>query len=54
MDPQRNFTEAEVAYCRAQPGPASSFAARWVGKETLFKVLGVPSEGAAAVVIKDI
>ena len=24
----RNFTEAEIAYCRAQPHPAASFAAR--------------------------
>lgn len=49
----RNFTEAEIAYCRAQPSPASSFAARWVGKEAVFKSLGVKSAGAAAV-LKDI
>jgi phosphopantetheine--protein transferase-like protein len=44
----RNFTDAEVAYCRAQPSPPSSFAARWAGKEAVFKSLGVKSSGAAA------
>ena len=43
----RNFTEAEIAYCRAQPLPMSSFAARWAGKEAVFKSLGVRSCGAA-------
>ena len=50
---ERNFTDAEVAYCRGQPIPAASFAARWVGKEAVFKSLGVPSKGAAAA-MKDI
>jgi len=45
---ERNFTEAEVTYCRAQPSPQSSFAARWVGKEAIFKALGVASKGASA------
>jgi len=45
---ERNFTDAEVAYCRGQPHPAASFAARWVGKEAVFKSLGVSSKGAAA------
>lgn len=45
---ERNFTEAEIAYCQAQPSPPSSFAARWVGKEATFKALGVSSKGAAA------
>ncbi|KAJ3567004.1 hypothetical protein NP233_g6647 [Leucocoprinus birnbaumii] len=49
----RNFTDAEVAYCRAQPSPASSFAARWACKEAVFKSLGVKSSGAAAP-LKDI
>jgi len=49
----RNFTDAEIAYCRSQPSPASSFAARWVGKEAVFKSLGVKSKGAAAA-MKDI
>ncbi|KAF9490473.1 fatty acid synthetase alpha subunit [Pleurotus eryngii] len=44
----RNFTDAEIAYCRAQPSPPSSFAARWVAKEATFKSLGVRSKGAAA------
>ncbi|KAF4614083.1 hypothetical protein D9613_007929 [Agrocybe pediades] len=44
----RNFTDAEIAYCRSQPSPPSSFAARWVGKEAVFKSLGVKSQGAAA------
>jgi fatty acid synthase subunit alpha, fungi type/fatty acid synthase subunit beta, fungi type len=50
---QRNFTDAEVTYCRAQPDPAASFAARWAGKEAVFKALGVPSKGAGAA-MKDI
>lgn len=45
---KRNFTEAEIAYCRGQPSSESSFAARWVGKEAVFKSLGVSSKGAAA------
>ncbi|KAF8907276.1 fatty acid synthase [Gymnopilus junonius] len=49
----RNFTDAEIAYCQSQPAPASSFAARWVGKEAVFKALGVKSQGAAAA-MKDI
>ncbi|KAF9467993.1 fatty acid synthase [Collybia nuda] len=44
----RNFTDAEVAYCCTQPSPPSSFAARWAGKEAVFKSLGVKSKGAAA------
>jgi phosphopantetheine--protein transferase-like protein len=35
----RNFTDAETAYCRAQPSFRASFAARWVGKEAVFKSL---------------
>jgi len=49
----RNFTEAEIAYCCSQPSPPSSFAARWVGKEAVFKSLGVKSKGAGAA-MKDI
>ncbi|KAF8525925.1 hypothetical protein BU17DRAFT_74311 [Hysterangium stoloniferum] len=49
----RNFTEAEVVYCRSQPSPAASFAARWAGKEAVFKALGVSSKGASAA-MKDI
>ena len=50
---ERNFTDAEVQYCRSQPSPESSFAARWAGKEAVFKSLGVASKGAAAA-MKDI
>ncbi|EGN98830.1 hypothetical protein SERLA73DRAFT_168429 [Serpula lacrymans var. lacrymans S7.3] len=45
---ERNYTDAEATYCRSQPCPASSFAARWAGKEAVFKSLGVQSKGAAA------
>ena len=44
----RNFTDAEIAYCRAQPSFQASLAARWVGKEAVFKSLGVSSKGAGA------
>ena len=44
----RNFTDAEIAYCRAQPSFQASFAARWVGKEAVFKSLGVSSKGGGA------
>lgn len=44
----RNFTDAEISYCQSQSSPPSSFAARWVGKEAVFKALGVSSKGAAA------
>lgn len=49
----RNYTDAEVAYCKSQPNPAASFAARWAGKEAVFKSLGVSSKGAGAA-MKDI
>ncbi|KAL5526485.1 FAS2 [Sanghuangporus sanghuang] len=49
----RNFTDAEITYCRSQSAPAASFAARWAGKEAVFKSLGVASKGAAAA-MKDI
>ncbi|KAI0264369.1 fatty acid synthase [Gloeopeniophorella convolvens] len=49
----RNFTDAEIKYCRSQPSFQASFAARWVGKEAVFKSLGVSSKGAGAA-MKDI
>ncbi|KAG9047855.1 3-oxoacyl-[acyl-carrier-protein] synthase [Tulasnella sp. UAMH 9824] len=49
----RNYTDAEIAYCQSQPNPAASFAARWAGKEAVFKSLGVSSKGAGAA-MKDI
>jgi len=45
---ERNFTEAEIIYCKSQPSSPSSFAARWVGKEAVFKSLGVSSKGSGA------
>ena len=50
---ERNFTDAEITYCRNQPSPQSSFAVRWAGKEAVFKSLGVKSQGAGAA-MKDI
>jgi fatty acid synthase subunit alpha len=37
-----------ITYCCSQPSPPSSFAAHWVGKEAVFKSLGMKSKGAAA------
>lgn len=45
---ERNFTANEISYCQSQPNPSASFAARWAGKEAIFKSLGVASKGAAA------
>lgn len=50
---ERNFTEAEIAYCKSSPSPQSSFAGRWSAKEAVFKSLGVASQGAGAA-LKDI
>jgi len=35
----RNFSSEEIAYCRAQPNPAASFAARWSAKEAVLKAI---------------
>jgi fatty acid synthase subunit alpha len=43
-----NFTDAEITYCCSQPSLPASFTACWVGKEVIFKSLGVVSKGAAA------
>ncbi|KDN47731.1 thiolase-like protein [Tilletiaria anomala UBC 951] len=45
---QRNFTQAEIDYCRAQPDPRASFCGRFCAAEAVFKAMGVPSKGAAA------
>ena len=50
---ERNFTDAEIEYCRKAPSPQSSFAGRWSAKESVFKSLGVASRGAGAP-LKDI
>jgi fatty acid synthase subunit alpha, fungi type len=42
----RHVTDTEIAYCRCQPPFRAWFAARWVGKETGFKPLGISSKGA--------
>jgi fatty acid synthase subunit alpha len=53
---ERNFTEAEIEYCRSKASGRSeqaSFAGRWSAKEAVFKALGVPSQGGGAA-MKDI
>lgn len=35
----RNFTEAEKAYCLSAPNPAASFAGRWAAKEAVIKAI---------------
>lgn len=50
---ERNFTEAEIAYCKKQPSVQSSFAGTWSAKEAVFKSLGVKSQGGGAS-LKDI
>ncbi|KAM3159575.1 Fatty acid synthase subunit alpha [Lachancea thermotolerans] len=50
---ERNFTAAEVAYCKSQPCVQSSFAGTWSAKEAVFKSLGVKSQGGGAS-LKDI
>ncbi|ONH68727.1 Fatty acid synthase subunit alpha [Cyberlindnera fabianii] len=50
---ERNFTDAEIKYCKAAPHPQSSFAGTWSAKEAVFKALGVESKGAGAQ-LKDI
>lgn len=45
---ERNFTAAEIAYCRAAPDVRAAFAGRWSAKEAVFKSLGVASRGAGA------
>lgn len=45
---ERNFTQAEQAYCSKAANPQASFAGRWSAKEAVFKSLGVASQGAGA------
>ncbi|KAJ1679345.1 fatty acid synthase alpha subunit Lsd1 [Spiromyces aspiralis] len=53
---ERNFTPAEVQYCRAQPDPRASFAGKWCAKEAVVKAVSsldtkaekVWTQGAAA------
>ncbi|KAK5135239.1 hypothetical protein LTR08_005489 [Meristemomyces frigidus] len=50
---ERNFTQAEIAYCRKAPSPQASFTGKWSAKEAVFKSLKVESKGAGAP-LKDI
>lgn len=50
---ERNFTEAEIAYCRKAPSPQASFTGKWSAKEAVFKSLKVASRGGGAA-MKDI
>ena len=50
---ERNFTNAEQAYCQKAANPQASFAGKWSAKEAVFKSLGVPGKGAGAS-LKDI
>lgn len=50
---ERNFTQAEIDYCRKAPSPQSSFTGKWSAKEAVFKSLKVQSRGAGAP-LKDI
>uniref|UniRef100_A0A0G4FWX6 Fatty acid synthase subunit alpha n=1 Tax=Chromera velia CCMP2878 TaxID=1169474 RepID=A0A0G4FWX6_9ALVE len=36
---KRNFTDAELQYCRAAPNPTASLAGRWCAKEAVVKAL---------------
>ncbi|KAF2724975.1 fatty acid synthase subunit alpha [Polychaeton citri CBS 116435] len=50
---ERNFTPAEITYCRQAPNPQASFTGKWSAKEAVFKSLKVESKGAGAA-LKDI
>jgi fatty acid synthase subunit alpha len=45
---ERNFTQAEQAYCSKAANPQASYAGRWSAKEAVFKSLGVQGKGAGA------
>ncbi|KAI8872143.1 fatty acid synthase [Ramicandelaber brevisporus] len=55
----RNFTAAEIQYCRSRPDPQASFAGRWSAKEAVIKAVSslnvdgekVWTQGAAAPLI---
>ena len=49
----RNFTDAEISYCRKAANPQASFTGKWSAKEAVFKSLKVASQGAGAP-LKDI
>jgi len=45
---ERNFTPAEIAYCRKAPSPQASFVGKWSAKEAVFKSLKTQSRGGGA------
>ncbi|GMM35397.1 trifunctional fatty acid synthase subunit [Saccharomycopsis crataegensis] len=45
---ERNFTDAEIAYCKQSPHPQSSFTGTWSAKEAVFKSLRTKSQGGGA------
>jgi len=45
---ERNFSPAEIEYCRKAPSPQASFTGKWSAKEAVFKSLKVQSKGAGA------
>ena len=47
----RNFTQAELAYCRSAPDFRASLAGRWCAKEAVMKSMKVQSKGAGAPLI---
>lgn len=49
----RNYSEAEIAYCRRAPNPQASFTGKWSAKEAVFKSFKVAGRGAGAP-LKDI
>ncbi|GME39335.1 Fatty acid synthase alpha subunit protein [Neofusicoccum parvum] len=44
----RNYTDAELGYCKTCADPHASLVGRWAAKEAVFKSLNVSSKGAAA------
>lgn len=50
---ERNYTAAEIAYCRKAADPQASFTGKWSAKEAVFKSFKVASQGAGAP-LKDI
>src|SRR6266478_8631348 len=51
---KKDYTDAEVTYCKSQPYPATSFATHWAGKEAVFKSLRVVVGKGAGASLKDI
>ena len=45
---ERNFTDAEVAYCKSASDFKASLAGRWSAKEAVFKSLKTTSRGGGA------